>query len=179
MVVTAQPQTGTFISTTFLTDMSLLSQIDVNKPEFKELLRRLYLDLNKMAVAINNKVSGVNDIIEYVSGKNFFSMPTAANNYDVTLRPAYTTVVNFGALPNNATIAVAHGLTFTNAVVFTNIYGAATNQSVPEGLPLPYASATAVADTIEVWVDGTNVYIATGANYSAYTGIVILEYLKY
>ncbi len=176
--MTQQSNTGSFIPTSFTWDIALLKDIDVTKPEFKELLVRLYQNLNRMALTLNAKVAGYYDTNEYASGKQFFPLPTNMSGTP-SWRPSFATTIDFGALPNAATKSVPHGLTFTSTVRFINIYGAATDGTIPEGLPIPYSSATAVANNIELWVDGTNVNIATGVDYSSYTAYIILEYLKY
>lgn len=93
---------------------------------------------------------------------------------------AFRKVINFGALPNNTTTSVAHGINFTTGSALTRLYGAATNPTSMSlsYLPLPYAHPTA-SNSIALNADGTNINIITGTNYSAYTiCYVVIEYLK-
>ena len=48
---------GLYIPTTSVWDVSEIYSTDVTKPEFKELLVRMYQNLNNMAMATNNKDS--------------------------------------------------------------------------------------------------------------------------
>lgn len=167
---------GPFVPTTFNTDVSSLYSLEVTDPAFKELMVRLYQQLNNLALALNAKDTGYYDVNEYVCGQLYFP------NNGTQFRPVTRLVVNFGALPNATTKSVAHGISVTPATLFTRIYGCATKPNsdvtMVKYIPLPYPSATAVADTIELSVDGTNVTVTTGADYSAYTSAyMVLEYV--
>jgi hypothetical protein len=171
---------GAFIPTTNVWDVSEIYSTEVGSPEFKELLVRLYQNLNNMALSVNVKDSAMYTPGEFVNGQSFF--PNPANNSSTSaapsMRPAYRMLVNFGALPNATTAAVAHGLAANSGWTFTRIYGCATNPNTPQYLPIPYAGSGATG-SIELWADGTNVNITTTANLSAYTTTyVILEYMK-
>ena len=167
---------GSFVPTTQVWDVGEIYSTDVNSEDFKEILVRLYQNLNNQAFSINIKDSGYYVTEEFVNGQAFFPNPSLTEPY--TLRQAFRKVINFGALPNTGTTAVAHGITVTDGVTFTRIYGAATNTTAHAYLPLPYASPTA-ADNIELKVDGTNVTIITGSDRSSFNvTYVVLEYLK-
>ena len=171
---------GSFIPTTNVWDVDEIHSTEVTSPAFKELLVRLYQNLNNQAFAINIKDSGYYYTSEFVNGQAFFPDPTltSASTTTPTMRQVFRKVINFGALPNTGTTAVAHGITMTDAYTFTRIYGSATDTTAHEYLPLPYASSTA-ASNIELKVDGTNVTIITGSDRSAFNATyVVLEYLK-
>ena len=172
---------GAFIPSTNIWVTSELEKVDVTKPEFKELLVRLYQNLSNMAQAINIKDSGYyyNDN-EFVNGQIYFSNPSldSATSSTPAPRQVYRVVVNFGALPNAATKSVAHGIMVTANTTFTRIYAAATNPTTLNYIPIPYASAT--NDNIELFIDAANVNIKTNsATWIGYTiTYVIMEYLK-
>jgi hypothetical protein len=179
----AQISTGTFIPTTQVWDVSEIKNIDVTKPEFKELLVRLYQNLNSMAVAINNKESSFYDVQETVKGQSFFANPSATTAHPES-RQTYNKLINFGALPNTGTKTYPHGISIKRGYTFTRIYGCATQQTNTnpvlafESVPLPYSSPV-LADNIALYVDATTVGVITGANWSTYTDTyIILEYLK-
>lgn len=172
---------GSFVPTTNIWDVDQLYAVDVTSPEFKELLVRLYQNINLMAVVLNSKDSGYYATQEFVSGQLFFSNIAAnsiasnANDFRQGLR----IVVNFGALPDTAAKSVAHGIVFSSSTRFTRIYATATNPAAPAGIPIPYASP-ALANNIELSVDATNVTITTGSNRTAFTScMVILEYVQF
>jgi hypothetical protein len=86
--------------------------------------------------------------------------------------------VNFGALPNTSTKSVPHGITVTNTLSWTKIYGSATDQIGLTGIPIPYVDLA--GNDIQIDVDQTNINISTSSDYSNYTiCYVVLEYLKY
>ncbi len=176
-----QQNTGAFVPSNYIWDVQQLYQVDVRSPEFKELLVRLYQNINNIALVLNVKDTGIYDIQQFVNGQLYFPNPALNSSTAQTpdLRQVYRLVVNFGALPNAGTKTVAHGITCTTTTSFTRIYGCATKPTVAfEYIPLPYASATLV-NNIELFVDGTNVNVVTAADYSAYTiTYIILEFLQ-
>lgn len=170
---------GLFIPTTSVFDIELMRKADVNSHEFKELLVRLYQNVNNIALALNQKDSGLYYQEEFVTGQVYFPNPSLSSTtqQQPTPRPVFRKVINFGSLPNTGSTSVAHGLTVTANFSFTRIYGAATDPST-SFIPLPYASPTD-ADNIELSVDATNVTITTGSDRTGYTTCyVVLEYLK-
>lgn len=173
---------GAFVPTTNVWDVSQISSVDVTSPEFKELLIRLYQNLNLMAINLNLKDTGIYDLSEFVNGQTYFSDPTLSSQTRITPAPrqVFRKVINFGALPNAATKSVAHGLTINAATRFTRIYATASDTTGFNYVPIPYASASAVANNIELNVDVTNVNITTGSNRTNFNVCyVILEYLKF
>lgn len=173
--------TGVFVPTTNVWDLAQLQEVDVNSEEFKELLVRLYQNINIIAQAVNLKESAYYATQEFVNGQSFFPDPTLNSNSGTTpvYRQVCRLVINFGALPNTATKTVAHNLTVTGGYTFTRIYGAASNTTGQTYLPLPYSSPV-LANNIELSVNNVNVVVTTAANYSSYgTTYIILEYLKF
>lgn len=167
--------TGLFVPNNFIWDINLLHDIPLDSPQFKELLIRLYQNINSMCLALNLKDSAYYVEQEFLNGQVFFANPSDTN---MQQRQAFRMTIDFGALPNTTTKSVAHGIDITDTYSFTRIYGAASDQVNLTYIPLPYASATGT-DNIQVDVDATNVTITTAADYSLYTTTyVILEYLK-
>jgi len=170
---------GQFIATTAILDVGILQDVDVNSPEFKELLIRLYQTVNNIALATNIKDTGYYLTNEFNTGQLLFNVSNDLNR----LRPIYRTTINFGALPSTGTKSVAHGIpNIGNPTTYSavKVYGASTNQTTSNFIPIPYSSVTAVTDNLELWIDQTNVNIATGGmDYSAYTiTYIVFEYVK-
>lgn len=176
---------GAFLPTTDIFDRAAIDSMDVNSPEFKDFLVRLYQATNNIALMVNIKDSGFYVRTEFVNGQLFFADPTLSSSSSTTpeLRQVFRKVVNFGALPNAGTKTVAHGInintpTDNNIYTFTRIYGCASDTIGFTYIPIPYASAT-LTDVVELLVDDTNVAIQTGTNRTNYdTCRVVLEYLK-
>lgn len=158
-----------------------LSQANPGSDQFKELIVRLALIINRVNIAVNTKETGIYDNQnEFVTSIQFPSDPTLTSASAQTPQPraGLRKLIMFGALPNAGTKSVAHGIPVTTATSVIRTYGGATQPGV-KYLPLPYVSASAVANNIEVNWDATNVNVITGANYSAYTVTwIILEYLQ-
>jgi len=171
---------GSFIPTTNIWDVNQVNDLENVQPELKELLVRLYQNLNRMSLALNTKDSGYYVTNEFATGQNFFPNPanSSATPQGPVFRQVIRAVVNFGALPVTGAKSVPHNLTITPGFTFTCIYATSSNTSGLEYIPIPYATNTA-NDAIELYVTSENVVITTASDYSAYTvTYVILEYIK-
>lgn len=174
-------QFGAFVPTNYIWDVQQLQDTDVNSPEFKELLVRLYQNVNNIALVLNVKDTGMYAVTETVNGQLYF--PNPANNSSAVQYPAqrqvYRKVINYTiALPNAGTVSIPHGIVCTPLTTFTRIYATANDTTGNNYIPLPYASPTD-ANNIELQVDGTNVTIITGSNRSNFTiTYIVLEYLQ-
>jgi len=179
-MATRTSYSGSFVPTTDVWDVSELQGLDVTSDKFKEILVRLYLNLNRTSLVINSKDTGYYvPVTSYVNGQLFFPNPALNSTTSTapTYRQVYRLLINFGALPNTGTKSVAHGLTVNSSYTFTRIYGCASDTSGFNYIPLPYASPT-LANNIELSVNGTNVTVTTGSNRSNFTVCyIILEYI--
>jgi hypothetical protein len=176
----SQANTGMFVPETNVWEISQLRDINVNTPEFKELLVRLYQNINNIAIALNQKETGVYPLAEMVNSQAWFPNPatSATTPRQPQYRGDYRIVINMGALPNAGTITIPHFLTPTPNWTFTHIYGTASDTTGLNYIPIPYASPV-LANNIELSVDSTNVTITTGSNRSNFNvTLVVLEYLK-
>jgi hypothetical protein len=169
--------TGPFLPTTNIWDVSQVYNLNID-PGLSELLVRLYLDLNRTSIVINAKDTGIYSTDIYTNGQTFFPNPALASNTTPkpTYRQVYRVTIDFGALPNNTTKSVAHGIPVNAAYSFTRIYGCSSNQTSKEFIPLPYVGTA--GGSVELYADGTNVYVITSSNLSAYNiTYIILEYI--
>jgi len=176
------PINSALIPTTFVWDISEIYATNTNDPvQMRELLVRLYQNLNRMQLLLNGKDDGTfMTINEQITGQAWFPNPNL--NYTSSTTPAqrttYRTTINFGALPNAGTKSVAHNITCTARTTFTKIYGAASDTTSPQYIPLPYASPTGT-DNIELFADDTNVTVITGSDRSSFTiSYIVLEYMQ-
>jgi hypothetical protein len=169
-----QINTGSYVPTTNVWDVARLYEIEINSPEFKELLVRLYQNVNNIALALNTKTTGYYINQEFVSGK-LFNNPSANPNDPLQLRPGFIISIETGALGAGVT-AVNHGIAVTNTFEWMFIYGAATNTSTLVGYPLPFAGAT--GNNIEVTVNSTQILINNNSGVTFTQSQVTLEYCK-
>ena len=172
---------GLFVGTTNVWDVSELYGLQNVDPQLQEILVRLYQNLNLMSLVLNIKDSGYYDRREFVTGQlyspNDKVPPSTFDTSDSLYRQGLRKWILFTALPNATSVQVAHGISITANTTWIKILGAATNPTTLDGIPLPYVSLTPNA-SIEVDVDMTYVTITTAADYSAYSGEIILEYLQ-
>jgi hypothetical protein len=175
-------QSGAFVPTNYLWEIQQAESGPLKEDDLRLLLVRLYQNINNIALVLNMKDTGMYNTSQFVNSQLFFPNPALNSRtpQSPTFRQVYRTVINFGALPSAGTKSVPHNITCNTSTSFTRIYATASKPVAPfEYLPIPYSSVTAVADNIELYVDGTYVNITTAANYSAYTTTyVILEYLQ-
>lgn len=169
---------GSFVPTTNIWDVDEMRKLDVRSPEFKELLIRLYQNINLMALSLNDKTTGLYPLQQFINGKQYFPNPNSSNQSQ--FRPSNSLLINFGALPNAASKSVAHGITVNSGTTWTHISAYATNPSTGAGYPIPNTaqSTTGIASAIDV--SSTNVTITTSGNLSAFTTtFVFLEWLTF
>jgi hypothetical protein len=182
MMENQQTNSGLFVPTTNIIEIEQIQQEGLSKELLKNIFVHLYQDMCNIALALNAKDSGYFPLEEFVSGKLLFvdpntTIPSSSSLYGG--RAFFRTVVNFGPLPDTTTLSYPHNIDIDAGFSFVNIYGCASNQIALTYVPIPYASASEVANNIELSVDSTNVYITTGIDQSAYTTTyVILEYVK-
>lgn len=190
-----QSNYGLFVPTTNIWDVQEIYSTEVTSQAFKELLVRLYQNINNISLALNLKETGYYTIEEFLNSQVFFPNPIAVANPEAVTpvyRQVFRTVVNFGALPNTATKSLPHNITIVDGagapigdgVTFTRIYGAATRQAqiAPpvafSSIPLPYSSPV-LNQCIQLNVDAVNVNVTTAIDMSAYTFCyIVLEYIK-
>ena len=171
---------GVFIPTTQIWDIQAIEEMDVNSPEFKELLVRMHQNIGDIANNLNLKDTGYYDTNEYVCGRVYFPNPafnTQTAGYP-NFRQVFRKTINFGALPNAGTKSVVHNITIVPSMTFTHIYATANDLTNDIYIPIPFASPT-LNQNIKITIDNTNVNITTAINYSSYTiCYVVLEYLQ-
>lgn len=169
---------GDFLPTTNVWDVTELYQTDVDTPEFKELLVRLYQNLNNMSISINVRDSGYYQLTETANGQIYFHDPDLGSTSSQTpiMRQVYRKVINFGELPNTATKSVPHGIDITSDYTFTRIYGVANNVINQVYIPLPFAKT---GNNVSLEVDTTNVDITTQTDRTLFdVTYIVLEYIK-
>ena len=165
--------TGSYVPTTFIYDVAQLHAVNVNSPEFKELLVRLYQTLNQVVLSLNLKDTGYYMNQEYLTSQVYFN---PVSNLPKDYRQIFRTTYNIGPLGAGLT-NTAHGLPITTTWQFTRIYGVANDSIGKNYYPLPFASAGGAAN-IELRVDATNIKITNNSGVAFDSCTVVLEYLK-
>jgi hypothetical protein len=130
--------------------------------------------LKKITNSLNTKEIGFFLNEQLISGKQF--IPGTANNQ--LFRTVFRTVINFGALPNNTTKSVAHGVTVNASFSLIDMYLSATDPVGLTGFSLQYWDNTG-SSPITLNYTSTDVVVKTTANYSNFTTTyVVLEFIQ-
>lgn len=141
-----------------------------NASFFQERLEEL---LKRVVGVINTKEGGAYLLREAINFDQYFTADDLQ-----TLRNVYRSVINFGTLPNTGSTSVAHGLTFDTNSKLVRAYGASTDPTAIQFIPLPFSSPT-LADNVSVEIDSTNVTITTGKDMTSFINTtIVLEYTK-
>lgn len=139
--------------------------------EFSEDPKELRFDLTDtyqgIASAVNSKVGGLYVPQEKVNSEQYFDSSNPQK-----LRNVYRMVVDFGALPNTATKSVNHNISWDTGYRLTAAWGASTDISAIESIPIPN-------EGIFLKINATSVTITTASDFSSYTETtIVVEYTK-
>lgn len=138
-----------------------------NYEQFRVDFQGLYQNIANM---MNIREIAIYDLVENLTGQQWFVSGDPQNT-----RQTFRNVYEIGAIAAGATATKVHNLAVST---FTKISGTAIT-AVPDFRPIPFSSATAVNQQIEIRVDATNIIIVNGAGAPNITSaLVILEYLK-
>lgn len=173
------PSFGSFVPTSNVWDVSQIYEVDVNSPEFKELLVRLYQNINNIVISLNTKTTGYYPLSQFINGNLFFPNPalTSASSTTSNYRQSYIQAFNFGALPNTGAKTLAHNIFITPGVTFIRSYAESSDTTGFNYLQIPYASANGI-DNIQLDVDAINITITTASNRTNFdTTYVVLEWI--
>lgn len=126
----------------------------------------------------NERIEMENQIINIINDIRGYSLNEYQVGYWINGKPLYRKTISCGALPNNGTTRVYHGIDAIETLV--DISGTATDGTTV--LPLPCVATAALANNINVYVHkavGGQINIQTGINRSSYTeSYVTLLYTK-
>ena len=67
---------GSFIPTNYVWDVAQVYSTDVTSPEFKELLVRMYQNINNMILALNLKDTGIYNTSPFINSQVYFPNPS-------------------------------------------------------------------------------------------------------
>lgn len=177
--IPSQSNFGSFVPTTNIWDIQQLQSLDID-PQLKELLVRLYQNINVLSLSVNTRDAGYYVQEEFLNGQIYFPDPalTSTTAQSPVLRQVFRKVVNFGALPNAGSKSVAHNITVTPGYSLTRLYAAATNDTQTSFIGIPFASPT-LNENIKLEMTDTDMTITTGIDRTSYTiCYVIAEFIK-
>lgn len=165
--------TGSFVPTTNVWDTGEIYAIESLDDQLRELLVRLYQNLNLMATVLNNKESGYYPLQEFLTSALYFN----PNSTDVNKqRNEFLKVINTGALGAGATTK-AHGITVDANWNLVYIYGSATDNIGNNYYPMNFTQ-NGGTNNLSLRMDATDVIISNGTGVNFTSSIVIIKYLK-
>lgn len=127
-------------------------------------LNKAYVDIANVA---NNRTIGIfPKNSPAINGESWF----ITGQRQQGLRQVYTFT--------SSTLTIPHGIKTTQIAAFTRIYGTFTDGT--SWYPLPFVSATAANNQVQVVVNATNIVIILGAGAppALVSGIVVLEWIS-
>lgn len=141
-----------------------------NFENFSEIFEREH---KKVIDVVNSKEGALYLPQELATFQRYFIPEDPQNTRNV-----YRKLVVFGALPNATSKRVQHNIKFNNVTRMTRMFGASTNPSSIQFMPLPFSSPTLV-NNVTLEADETDVIITTGVDLSNFTQTtVVLEFTK-
>lgn len=139
----------------------------------EDLVPIISLIYKRIANSVNGKESALYTLVESSTFQQYFTP-----NNPQKFRNVYRKVIDFGALPNAATKDVSHGIVFDTNSTMTRIYGASTDPTGVQFIPLPFAYPIA-ANNVAMFCTSTVIRVITGINYSNFTRTtIVVEYTK-
>ena len=110
--------------------------------------------------------------VETIDERNVYSTDEKIIGQWLDGKPIYQKIVDCGALPNNSSKSVQHGITNLDKCVYY------TGISIgPITCKMPYIP-TSSSGIIALWITNTSVEIATNSDRSTYAAYVTLQYTK-
>ena len=141
-----------------------------NFDDFSEIFEREY---KRVIDAVNTKEGGLYLLQELATFEQYFTPNDPQQNRNI-----YRKVIDFGSLPNTSSKSVAHNIAFNSNTRMTRLYGAASDSTGVQFIPLPFASPT-LAESVSLSVTGTQVIITTGSDRTNFTSsTIVMEYSK-
>lgn len=170
-------QSGSFIPTTQVWDVSQLYQIEDISPQLKELLVRMYQNLNRMAINVNLKDTGYYDIRPFVDSCLWFPNPlyNSSTGKTPTWRAELRNVIYLTSLPPGIT-NTPHNIFISPTTTFTKCISGMANDTVGSRY-YPIGSSGPGVD-ISATLDATNLILVNNTAITFNFTYVILHWIE-
>lgn len=122
-------------------------------------------NLNKMQSNIEDEFSNI---------ETYSEDETFTGKYWIDGKKIYRKVIHIASLPNTKDVSYAAGLTGCNVI---KVYGYARYNIMTFPLPFVGISSDKTGD-IPIYINGDNIMIKTYTDRSAFSGHIIVEYVK-
>lgn len=170
-------QVGSYIPSSQIWDVTQIYQIENISPEMKELLVRMYQNLNIMAINVNLKDTGYYDTIEFTNSCLYFPNPlyNSSTPSNPSWRQESRKLIYLTSLPPGIT-TVAHNITITPTVTFTKGFTGMANDTVGNNY-YPISTSGPGVD-ISVTANATNLIIVNNTAITFNFVYVILHWIQ-
>lgn len=111
-----------------------------------------------------------------IGALNYSTSETTTGGTWIDGSTIYKKTINFGALPNAANKAVAHGITNLNRVIRVEAiadYGTGNTK-----FPIPFSSPAGLGSSVSLVIESSTIEIRTGIDRSGATAYVTIYYTK-
>lgn len=145
------------------------------KDSIVNLKKGLRTTLTNVPALIDTLIRGLDGVAEATEEQNTYDTDEHVIGKWIDGSDVYEKVVDLGALPNNTTKNIAHGITNLDYIIS---FGG-TAKSGGTLIPIPYTPLAAIAENgIALLFSDVNIGITTGKDRSSYTGYITLRYTK-
>ena len=177
-----------FIPTSQIWDVSEILSNNTISPEMKKVFVKMYQKLSEMAMAVNNRESGVHDTQEHVCGKLYFPKPglTSASGQTPVQRGVirkdfiWSDALGVSkSLPNAAQDTMAHGITFDANTILVDIWAVASDHTHGMYIRIPHVDCK--LGTIGIWATNSDIVIdCCGFDGTDYTDVYVgIEFIRF
>lgn len=158
-----------FQSPYLLTSRNFPDQMSLLTP----VLSKAYIDT---ANNVNISTNGIYEKVQVDTRNKYFN-----DGQPERKRQSYRQVYTLDALPNAGTSTIPININLISTSQFVNIYGVANRPSV-RSVPIPFVNVGTPGDGIQLEVDWVGppsqiIITTTTGNWTAYSAIIVLEYI--
>lgn len=124
----------------------------------------------------NRAVTAAKIDFSTIGALNYSTSEAATGGTWVDGKPIYKKTINFGALPNAANKAVAHGISNLNRVI--RVEAIADYGTGDTKFPIPFSSPAGLESSVALTIESSTIGIRTGNDRSGATAYVTIYYTK-
>jgi len=144
-----------------------------SESELQSVLTKSYTDISNN---VNISTSGIYEKLQIVTRNKYFN-----DNNSQQQRQSYRQTYSLDALPNAGTATIPLNIDLLPQSEFVLIMGTANEREV-RSVPIPFVNVAAPADGIQIEVDWVGpppqiIITTTTGNWTAYSAIIVLEYI--
>jgi len=182
---------GLQLPTTEIWNAAEIEQAKIENAGLKRLLVEMYAKLNRMALSIGDRESGMYPLVESLNGQKWFPNPSlnSTTQTNPAQRQDYRKVFNLGAWPapvapaTFSLIEQAHGIEMTANTMITRLWAIAKDPTSapnpPRFIPIPFVNAASFVGEAYIDADAKNIYIKGEGDFSKYKEVIaVIEYLQ-